>query len=76
MKYSGHRKLCEFRILNEHSGLQIPPRENWFQYVHRVDTTAISFPCIITLWKILFFEQTKVNRSTFVNLNEGELDNF
>ena len=26
------------------SCLQIPPRENWFQYVHRVYTTAINFP--------------------------------
>ena len=41
------------RILNEHwciySCLQIPPRENWIQYVRRVWTTAINFPCIITL---------------------------
>ena len=41
------------RILNEHwciySCLQIPPRENWFQYVRRVYATAINFPCIITL---------------------------
>ena len=41
------------RILNEHwciySCLQIPPRENWFQYVRRVYTTEINFPCIITL---------------------------
>ena len=26
--------------------LQIPPRENWFQYVRRVYGTAINFPCI------------------------------
>jgi len=41
------------RILNEHwciySCLQIPPRENWFQYVRRVYATAINFPCIIIL---------------------------
>jgi len=41
------------RILNEHwwiySCLQIPPRENWFQYVRRVYATAINFPCITTL---------------------------
>ena len=40
-------------ILNEHwciySCLQIPPRENWFQYVRRVYATATNFPCIITL---------------------------
>ena len=58
MKYSGHRKLlCEFqiikikcfnppRILDEHwciySCLQIPPRENWFQYVRRAYATAIN----------------------------------
>ena len=37
---------------NEHWGiyscLQIPPRENWFQYVRREYATAINFPCIIT----------------------------
>ena len=41
------------RILNEHWGiyscLQIPPRENWFQYVRRVYATAINFPCISSL---------------------------
>ena len=45
-----------FRILNEHwciySCLQIPPRENWFQYVRRV--YAINFSCIITLGWIYF----------------------
>ena len=29
--------------------LQIPPRENWFQYVRLVYATAINFPRIITL---------------------------
>ena len=41
------------RILNEHwciySCLQIPPRENLFQYVRRVYATAINFPCITSL---------------------------
>jgi len=41
------------RILEEHwciyFCLQIPPRENWFQYVRGVYTTAINFPCISTL---------------------------
>ena len=34
-----------------YSCLQIPPRENWFQYVRtrRVYATAINFPCNITL---------------------------
>ena len=38
-------------ILNEpwgiYSCLQIPPRDNWSQYVRRVYATAIKFPCII-----------------------------
>ena len=38
------------RILKEHwcnySCLQIPPRENWFQYVRRVYATPINFPCV------------------------------
>ena len=41
------------RILNEHwciySCLHTPPRENWFQYVRKVNAPAINFPCIITL---------------------------
>ena len=37
------------RTLCIYSCLQIPPRENWFQYVRRVYATAINFPCIITL---------------------------
>ena len=40
-------------ILEEHwcvySCLQTPPRENWFQYERREYTTAINFPCLITL---------------------------
>ena len=43
------------RILDKHwctySCLQIPPRENWFQYVRRVYATAINYPCISTLSK-------------------------
>ena len=31
--------------------LQIPPKENWFQYVRRVYATAINFPCITPLGK-------------------------
>ena len=46
------------RLLDEHwciySCLQIPPRANWFQYVRRVYTTAINFPCISTLVKLIF----------------------
>jgi len=59
MKYSGHKKLlCELSKFNAfnllYSCLQIPPRENWFQYVRRVYATAINFPCIITLVKLLY----------------------
>ena len=66
MKYSGNsilswiikifKTLCFYppRIINEHwctyFCLQIPPRENWFQYVRRGYATAINFPFIITLW--------------------------
>ena len=64
MKYSGHRKLlCELSKLSNlmlltssdterariYSCLQIRPKENWFQYVRRVYTTAINFPCITPL---------------------------
>ena len=42
------------RIQNEHwciyCYLQIPPRENWFQYVRRVNATSIYFPCITFLY--------------------------
>ena len=37
------RKRCIY------SCLQIPPRENWFQYVRRVYASPINFPCISTL---------------------------
>ena len=51
VNYQNYQNLM--LILNEHwciySCLQIPPRENWFQYVRRVYVTAINFPCIITL---------------------------
>ena len=54
-----HLLYCFYppRILNEHwciySCLQIPPRENWFQYVRRVYATVINFPCIITLCTVV-----------------------
>ena len=71
MKYSGHRKLlCELSKLSKlmlltssdtrrtliiYSCLQIPPKENWFQYARRVYTTAINFPCIITwAWRAIW----------------------
>ena len=77
IKYSGHRKLLfelsKFNALN-HLGywtntdayfcLQIPPRENWFQYVHWVYTTAINFPCIITSrcwWNLIPSSQISLN---------------
>ena len=58
-QYSGNRKLL-YELLkllmlgywtntDAYSCLQIPPRENWFQYVRRVYATAINFPCFITL---------------------------
>ena len=37
------------------SCLQIPPRENWFQYVRREYATAINFPCLITLLGVTLF---------------------
>ena len=53
------------RILDEHwciySCLQIPPRENWFQYVRRVYATAINFPCISTLLPNKFCRINKVS---------------
>ena len=49
------------RTLMIYSCLQIPPKENWFQYVHRVYTTAINFPCITFLIDpiLLFIFQNK-----------------
>ena len=53
------------QILEDHwciySCLQSPPREKWFQFVRRVYTTAINFPCILTMdlagfSKVSFFE--------------------
>ena len=32
----------------------VPTRENWFQYVCRVNATAINFPCIITLQRVKY----------------------
>ena len=56
------------RILDEHwcfySCLQIPPRENLFQYVRRVYTTAINFPCITSLIAHIFY----FNRENFSSL--------
>ena len=59
------------RILNEHwsiySCLQIPPRENWFQYVRRLYATENNFPCIITLvcyvciYKVCLFGNAEVS---------------
>ena len=47
------------RILNEHWGiyscLQIPPRDNWFQYVRRQYANKINFPCITFLDRINCF---------------------
>ena len=73
MKYSGHRKqlcasskLSKFNaLLNEHwciySSLQIPPKENWFQCVRRVYTTAINFPCITPLTDYSFLSRYQKN---------------
>ena len=68
-----HRKLlCELSKLLKlykhwciYSCLQIPPRENWFQYVRRVYATAINFPCIITLTKKKFCETFFRKKRTF-----------
>ena len=58
------------RILNEHwciySCLQIPPRENWFQYVRRVYATAINFPCIISLTLIKNVENRFSDSEVFI----------
>ena len=37
-----------------YSCLQISPKENWFQFVLRVYTTAINFPCLTFLGSIEF----------------------
>ena len=42
------------RTLIIYSCLQIPPRENWFQYVWRVYATAINYPCITFLDIFMF----------------------
>ena len=88
MNYSGHRKLlCELSKLSKlnafillgsrgntdaYSCLQIPLRENWFQYVRRVYTTAINFPCISTLggsitsfWKLIKIIVSEYLKSNF-----------
>ena len=77
MKYSGPRKLlCELSKLNAfillgyiwciYSCLQIPPRENWFQYVRRVYETVIKFPCIITLYKTLLIYKPPNTRTSYL----------
>ena len=57
------------RILNEqwciYSCLQIPPRENWFQYVRRVYTTAINFPSITAL-SVINGKMAESTRLTFI----------
>ena len=58
-------------ILNEHrciySCLQIPPKENWFQYVRRVYETAINFLCIITLLPTDFSDHCFMDQLPDVN---------
>ena len=47
--------------------LQIPPKENWFQYERRVYATEINFPCIITLGRSLYgFELCNVWRLVYL----------
>ena len=60
--FVNYQKLSKYnasRILDEHwciySCLQIPPRENWFQYVRWVYTTAINFPYITALVLPVYF---------------------
>ena len=66
------------RILNEHwciySCLQIPPRENWFQYVRRVYATAINFPCIITLVKTNTYVNPLDTDYNTTNTQEGKIN--
>ena len=47
-----------------YSCLQIPPRENWFQYVCRLYATAINFPCISSLSEIISLHYN-LSQSTF-----------
>ena len=49
------------RTLMHYSWLQVPPRENWFQYVPRVYATVINFPCILISYK--------AKKKTFLELN-------
>ena len=66
------------RILNEHwciySCLQIPPKENWFQYVRRVYATAINFPCIITLVKTNTYVNPLDTDYNTTNTQEGKIN--
>ena len=50
-----------------YSCLQIPPRENWFQYVRRVYATAINFPCINTLI-VIFWTNIEIQRIKIVTI--------
>ena len=44
-----------------YSCLQIPPRENWFQYERRVYATAIDFPYIITFGPLEDRSKSKIH---------------
>ena len=46
---------------------QIPPGENWFQYVHRAYATAINFPWIITLILFKILELSLWHKLQFSN---------
>ena len=63
-------------ILNEHwclySCLQIPPRENWFQYLRSVYATAIKFPCIISLSAIMSEHVKRMTNYIFQNFKQGK----
>ena len=58
------------RILNEHlciySCLQIPPRENWFQYVPENTQPQLTFLALLPWfnWDLLNFEQYLTNDNT------------
>ena len=44
-----------------YSCLQIPPRENWFQYERRVYATAIDFPYIVTFGPLEDRSKSKIH---------------
>ena len=61
MKYSGHRKLlCELSKLSNSA------QRNWFQYVRRVYTTAINFPCITPLTQLNSIFSFKLKTKDFM----------